>query len=309
MAISIEAIKELRERTQAGMADCKAALTESSGDMDKAIEIILKKGQAKAAKRAGRVATEGEVRAEVAAGGREAVMVEINIETDFSARNERFKAFVGHGLAAAKAAPAGAELESLSHDGKKLVDHAAEITAIIGEKITLRRCAKIAIPQGKNGFCASYIHTGGKVGVILAVETATAGAAEHAAARTFAEETAMQIAAMNPIALRREQIGEAAIAKQREIFEAQLREDPKPKPQNVWPKIIDGKVAKWFEDVCLLEQESAQHKKPIKELMAEAGKAAGGEVSIAQFVRFELGEGIEKKTEDLRAGVAELLKQ
>ena len=308
MAISIEAIKELRERTQAGMADCKSALGEAAGDMDKAIEIILKKGQAKAAKRAGRVATEGEVRAEVAAGGREAAMVEVNIETDFSARNEKFKTFVGHVLAAAKAAPAGSALEELSHGEKKLVEHANEITAVVGEKITLRRSAKVAIAAGKNGFCASYIHTGGKVGVILAIEAASAGAAENAAARTFADETAMQIAAMSPIALRRDQIDEATVAKQREIFAAQMREDPKPKPEAMWPKIIDGKIAKWFQEVVLLDQESAQHKKAIKELLAEASKAAGAELTVSAFVRFELGEGIEKKTEDLRQGVAELLK-
>jgi elongation factor Ts len=307
MAISIEAIKELRERTQAGMSDCKAALTEAAGDMDKAIEIILKKGQAKSAKRAGRVANEGEVRAEVLQGGREAAMVEVNIETDFSARNDKFKALVQRALAAAKAAPAGSALEELSYEGKKLTDDATEITAIVGEKITLRRMAKVAVGEGKQGFCSSYIHMGGKIGVILAVEAANAAAAEHAAARAFAEETCMQIAAMEPLALTREEIDAATVQKQREIFEAQMREEPKPKPEAMWPKIIDGKIAKWFQEVALLDQESAQHKKAIKDLMAEAGKAAGGEIKISRFVRFGLGEGIEKKTEDLRQGVAELL--
>src|SRR4029077_14564814 len=140
------------ERTQAGMNDCKQALTEADGDMDKAVEVILKKGLAKAAKRAGRVATEGEVRAEVFGGGREAAMVEVNIETDFSARNDKFKALVGHAREAAKAAPAGTNLEEMSHGGKKLADEANELTAVIGEKITLRRAVRIAVGKGKQGF-------------------------------------------------------------------------------------------------------------------------------------------------------------
>jgi elongation factor Ts len=307
MAISIESIKELRERTQAGMADCKSALTEAEGDMDKAVEIILKKGQAKSAKRAGRVASEGEVAAEVFGGGREAVVVEVNIETDFSARNEKFKNFVQRVVAATKAAPEGAALEELSFEGKKLVDDANEITAIIGEKITLRRSKKLAVAAGKSGFCSSYIHMGGKIGVLLALETSSDDVAAHAAVKTFAEETAMQVAAMEPLALDSSALDPALISKQREIFEAQLRDEAKPKPEAMWPKIIDGKVAKWFQEVTLVDQESAQHKKAIKELMAEAGKAAGGEVNIVAYARFALGEGIEKKTEDLREGVAELL--
>jgi elongation factor Ts len=117
----------------------------------------------------------------------------------------------------------------------------------------------------------------------------------------------MQVAAMEPLALTSAELDPALIAKQREIFEAQLREEAKPKPEAMWPKIIDGKVAKWFQEVTLVDQESAQHKKAIKELMAEAGKAAGGEVKIVDYVRFALGEGLEKKTEDLQQGVAELL--
>jgi len=307
MAISIELIKELRERTQAGMADCKAALTEAEGNMDKAVEVILKKGQAKSAKRAGRVASEGEVAAEVFGGGREAAIVEVNIETDFSARNEKFKSLVQRVLGAVKAAPEGAALEDLAFDGKKLVDDASELTAIIGEKITLRRSKRVAVPAGTSGFCASYIHMGGKIGVLLVLETSTDAVATHDAVKTFADETAMQVAAMEPLALTSAELDPALIAKQREIFEAQLRDEAKPKPEAMWPKIIDGKVAKWFQEVTLVDQESAQHKKAIKELMAEAGKAAGGELKIVAYVRFALGEGIEKKTEDLQQGVAELL--
>jgi elongation factor Ts len=307
MASSMQQIKELRERTAAGMSDCKKALEEAGGDMDKAVEIILKKGQAKSAKRAGKVASEGEVRASVLDGERRAVVVEVNIETDFSARNERFKALCDKALKAAEGAAAGSELDKLVFEGKTLAEHASEVTAVIGEKITLRRFAQVEVPRGKSGFCQSYVHMGGKIGVILAVAADSDATAKHEAARTFAEETAMQIAAMNPMVLERSQLDQATLDKQREIFEAQLREDPKPKPEAMWPKIIDGKIAAWCKEVVLLDQESAQHKKAISELGKEAGKAAGGSVELLAFVRYELGEGIEKKQEDIQAGVAELI--
>lgn len=307
-SISIQAIKELRERTQAGMGDCKKALEEAEGDMDKAVEVILKKGQAKSAKRAGNVASEGEVRCSVYDGGRRAAIVEVNTETDFSARNDQFKALVDRAIAAAEAGT-GAELAALEIAGKSLEQHATELTAVIGEKITLRRVDRLAIAAGKHGFCHSYVHMGGKIGVILSIEAETTAAATHEATKTFADETAMQIAAMSPIALRREDIGEQDIARQRGIYEAQMREDPRPKPEDVWPKIIDGKLAKWFAEVALLEQESAQHKKKVDVLRKEAAQAAGAGIAITRFVRFQLGEGLEKKKEDLQAGVAELLKR
>ncbi len=306
-SVSIQAIKELRERTSAGMSDCKKALVEAAGDMDKAVEVILKKGQAKSAKRAGKVTAEGEVRVEVFDGGRAAVVAEVNIETDFSARNDRFKSFVDTALNAAKEASVGASFGELTADGKSLDDHASELTAIIGEKVTLRRYDKLAIGENSHGFCHAYVHMGGKIGVAVQVETETPEAAAHEAVQTFADETAMQIAAMAPAALRREDIEESLVAKQREIYEAQLREDPKPKPEAIWPKIIEGKVDKWFAEVALLEQESAQHKKKIDELRKEAGQLAGAPIALTRFVRFELGEGIDKKQDDLAAGVAELL--
>lgn len=306
---SIQKIKELRERTQAGMADCKSALDEAGDDMEKAVEIILKRGQAKSAKRAGKVASEGEVRALVFDDGRTAAIAEVNIETDFSARNDKFKALCDKVLNSVKQAQPGQTLGKLIFEGKTLEEHADEVTAVIGEKITLRRYDKLTIPSGKHGLTTAYVHMGGKIGVILAIEAETTAAAAHEAVQTFAEETAMQIAAMNPVALRREDIDAAELDKQRDIFTAQLREEENPKPEKVWPKIIEGKIAKWYSDVVLLEQESAQHKKKIEELRKEAGKAAGAGIVITGFVRYELGEGIEKKKDDLQAGVAELLQQ
>jgi elongation factor Ts len=306
MAVNIQQIKELRERTSAGMGDCKKALVEAEGDMDKAVEVILKKGQAKSAKRAGKVAAEGVVVAEVF--GNTAAVIEVNIETDFSARNDKFLALVGRVTEAVKAnTDDAAELGKLVHEGKTLVEHASELTAVIGEKITLRRYATMSVPDGKEGLCHSYVHMGGKIGVAVCIEADNAAAAGHEATKTFADETAMQIAAMNPMCLTQDEVDEALVAKQREIYEAQLKQDPKPKPEAVWPKIVEGKVNAWFKEIVLLDQPSAQHKKPIKELLAEAGKAAGGTLTIAAFKRFELGEGIEKKSDDLAAGVAELL--
>lgn len=303
--VSIAQIKELRERTSAGMGDCKKALVESEGDMDKAVEIILKKGQAKSAKRAGKIAAEGAVRTEIYGGGKKAIVVEVNIETDFSARNDKFVAFTDRVVAAAKEAEEGADLGKAVHEGKTLAEHADELTAVIGEKVTLRRFAKLAVDG--SGFCHSYVHMGGKIGVILALKAENDAAAGHEAAKSFADDTCMQIAAMNPLVLKRDQLDESMVTKQREIFEAQLAEEPKPKPKEIWPKILDGKVNAWCKEVVLLDQQSAQHKDSIQKLLDKAGKDAGGKLEIAGYVRFELGEGIEKKKEDLQAGVAELI--
>ncbi|MEM1032014.1 MAG: translation elongation factor Ts [Myxococcota bacterium] len=309
-SVSIQSIKELRERTSAGMTDCKKALTEAEGDMEKAVELILKRGQAKSAKRAGKVAAEGEVRTRIIEGGRAALVVEVNIETDFSARNDKFQALLDRVVASAAAAPEGANLAALESDGKTLEAHATELTGVIGEKITLRRHARLAVGEGRSGLCHDYVHLGGRIGVIVCLETSSEDVAGHEAVRSFAEDTALQIAAMNPQYLRRDDVDASAVAKQKEIFEAQLREDPKPKPEKVWPKIIEGKVNNWFKETVLLDQDSAQHaKKSIDGLRAEAARAAGGEVTVMGFVRFELGEGIEKKEENFAADVAELLEQ
>lgn len=308
MSVSIGAIKELRERTQVGMGDCKKALEEADGNMEKAIEIILKAGKAKSARRAGRVAADGEVRAVVYDGGRRAALLEVNIETDFAARNECFRGFVDKVAAAVVSGPESASLADLVVDGRSLGDLADEVTAVLGEKIGLRRFDRLAIATGKHGFCHSYVHLGGKIGVIIAIEAGSAEAAVHPAARELADDTAMQIAAMDPMALRREDISAATVAKQEEIFTEQLRQEPKPKPEQMWPKIVEGKVSKWFAQVVLLEQESVQHKKRIDVLSEEASRAAGAALQIVGFVRYQLGEGIERKKEDITDGVAALLK-
>lgn len=310
--INAQAIKELRERTQAGMSDCKGALVEAEGDMDKAVEIILKKGLAKSAKRASAAATEGEVRAVVSADKRRATLVEVNVQTDFAARNEAFKGFVGDVLAAASKAPEGADIGQLQVGGKPIAEVATDLTARIGEKIVARRWDQVSIPAGKHGLAHAYVHLGGKIGVLLSVETATAEIAAHPEVMKFVDDTAMQIAAMGPVALRREDITDEAKAKQKEIFEAQLREDPKPKPESAWPKIIEGKFNKWFSEAVLLEQESVEAAsrglsgQTIDKLRDDTAKAAGGAVTITRFVRYERGEGIAKKEDDFAAEVAKM---
>ncbi len=315
-SISAQAIKELRERTQAGMSDCKSALVEAEGDMDKAVEIILKKGLVKSAKRAGAVASEGEVRAAVSADKRAATVVEVNIQTDFSARSEPFKEFVGKVLAVAEKAPQGSDISAQPLDGKTVADAAAELTGKIGEKIQARRWERVEV-KGAHGFASAYVHLGGKIGVVLTIETDTDAVAKHAAVTEFAEDLAMHIAATSPLVLAREHIGEEHVQKQKEIFEAQLKEDPKPKPAAAWPKIIEGKFNKWYSEVALHEQDSVVTKtnekgdtlpaEKIAKLAENAGKAAGGTVKIGHFVRFERGEGIEKaQKDDFAAEVAKM---
>lgn len=298
--ISAQAIKELRERTQAGMSDCKSALVEAEGDMEKAVEIILKKGLAKSVKKAGAVATEGEVRAAVAASKRVATIVEVNIQTDFSARNEQFKEFVGHVLAAAEAAPLGADILTQPSADGTIGDEAVALTGKIGEKISPRRWSRLAIPEGKHGLTHAYVHMGGKIGVVLALETETEAAASHPEVVKFADDTAMQIAAMNALVVRRDEVSDELTAKQKEIYQAQMREDPKLASKEAhWPKMIEGKVNKWYSEIALLEQESVVVPgNTVQQLCDAAGKAAGAKVSVVRFVRYERGEGIQKVAKD-----------
>jgi elongation factor Ts len=317
MSVTPQAIKELRERTQAGMSDCKSALVEANGDMEKAVEVILKKGLAKSVKRAGAVAAEGEVRAAVIESKHAANIVEVNIQTDFAARNDQFKAFVRDVLGAIEVAPKGAEAHTLPLAGKTIAELATDLTAKIGEKIHVRRWSRVEVPSGKHGIAHAYVHLGGKIGVILTIETGTAEAAKSAAIGELADDLAMHIAATGPVSLRRDEVTDEHKARQKDIFEAQLREDPKQKDhQERWPKILEGKFNKWFAESVLLEQESVVTKsndkgeplpaEKITVLLDKAGKALGTTVTVGSFVRFERGEGIEKAQTDFAAEVAKM---
>ncbi len=301
-------IKELRERTSAGMSDCKNALVEADGDMEKAVEVILKKGIVKAASRAGKVATEGEVATWVSADGKRGVIVEVNCQTDFVARGDDFRTFVKNVLDVASKLPAGKDVSGEKYPGSdKTVDTVRqELVGRIGENIVVRRTATLEA-KGESGLLLSYVHMGGKLGVLLAAGAPSADARSSSEFKAFAENCAMQIAAMNPIVVKKDDLVAADIDKQKEIFQAQLKEEGK--PEQAWPKIVEGKIAKWYTEVTLLGQDNVwdQGAGSIDKLRQELGKKLGGDVVVEAFVRFALGEGIEKKTEDLAAEVAKTI--
>jgi elongation factor Ts len=307
--ITASMVKELRERTQAGMSDCKNALVEAGGDMEKAVEVILKKGIVKAASRAGRVATEGEVRTHVSADGKRGTIVEVNCQTDFVARGDEFKNFVTKVLEVATGLQRGADLGAQKFPGTdKTIDQVRqEMVAKTGENTVVRRWEAVDCKE-PNGFVHSYIHAGGKLAVLIHADAPSADAAKGKLVSDFADNAAMQIAAMNPMVVRKEEISDADVQKQREIFEAQMKEEPKQPPAAAWPKILDGKINKWFTEVTLLGQQNVwdPEKGTVEAIRQEVSKAAGGEVKVQGFVRFSLGEGIEKKTDELAAEVEKL---
>ena len=304
-AISASMVKELRDRTQAGMADCKNALVESEGDMEKAVEVILKKGIVKAASRAGRIAAEGEVATWVSADGKKGVIVEINSQTDFVSRGDDFKGFVKSVLHVASKAPKESDLGTHTHpEHKKTIDEVrAELVAKTGENLVIRRWAGLEAKE-PNGFVHAYVHAGGKLAVLIHAE---APDAKNADFKAFIDNAAMQVAAMNPMVVDKSHVSKAQVDKQREIFAAQLKEEGK--PEAAWPKILDGKVAKWFTEVTLLGQDNVWDPPAgtIEKIRLELGKKLGGEVKLHGFVRFSLGEGIERTKEDLAAEVAKTI--
>jgi elongation factor Ts len=294
--VNMQQVKELRDRTQAGLNDCRSALIEASGDMDKAVDIILKKGLAKSAKRAGAVASEGEVAAAVARDRKSGVLVEVNIQTDFAARNQEFKTFVKNVVDLASTLPAETELSARPYPagGGSVEEVRQALVGKLGENITLRRWAKLS---ADSGLVHSYVHMGGKIGVLLALELGDPSKAATPAALKFADDTAMQIAAMAPVYLAMKDIADDVRAKQVEIFGAQLAEEGKPEAAR--PKIIEGKISKWAKEICLLEQMSVlETEKRIDQIRGEVAKELGCELTIASFVRYQLGEGIEKKKGD-----------
>jgi elongation factor Ts len=303
--VNMQQVKELRDRTQAGLNDCRGALVEADGDMEKAVEIILKKGLAKSAKRAGAIATEGQVAASLTADGKSGVIVEVNIQTDFAARNDDFLAFVNNVVKLAESAPADADLSVLPYPagGGTVEEVRKALVGKLGENITLRRWAKLTTT---NGLIHSYVHLGGKIGVLLAVKIGDPSAASKPALVKFVDDTAMQVAAMAPRFLKTSEVPADEKAKQSEIYQAQLAEEGK--PEKAWPKIIEGKLHKWMTEICLLEQLSVlETDKTISQLVTAVAAEVGTTVELERFVRFERGEGVEKKpAEDFAAEVMKM---
>ena len=307
MAVTAKMVKDLREMTGAGMMDCKKALTATEGDMDKAVEFLREKGLATAQKKASRIAAEGLCKTLVAADEKKAVVVEVNAETDFVAKNDKFQAFVAQVAEQAmetEAADVEAFLaETWKFDTTKTVNEAlAAQIAVIGENMNIRRFTKV---EEANGFVASYTHMGGKIGVLVDVETDVI----NDAVKEMAKNVAMQIAALNPKYTNRSEISEEFIAHEKEILLAQIMNDPKEssKPEKVIQGMINGRINKEMKEICLLDQvyvKAEDGKQSVAKYLEEVGKANGTTIKLQKFVRFETGEGLEKKNEDFAAEVA-----
>ena len=306
MAITAAMVKELREMTGAGMMDCKKALNETNGNMDEAVEYLRKNGQAKAEKKASRIAAEGLCKVLVD-GDKTAAVVEVNSETDFVAKNEEFQNFVTAVAQQAlntSAADIDAFLaENWNADASKTVkDALVEKITVIGENLTIRRFAKVV---AENGCVVTYTHGGGRIGVIVEADTAVV----NDDVKEALSNVAMQIAALNPKYVSTDEVSEEYKAHEKEILTEQIKNDPKMagKPEKVIEGAVNGRLAKELKEVCLLEQvyvKAEDGKQTVKQYMDAVAKAAGADVTIKKFVRFETGEGIEKKVDDFAAEVA-----
>ncbi len=306
MAITASMVKELREQTGAGMMDCKKALTETDGDFEKAIEFLREKGLATAQKKAGRIAAEGIVSTTIKDGDKVAAIVEVNAETDFVAKNEVFQTYVKEVVEQAADTEA-ADIEAFKAEPWALdtsvtvAEKLAAMIAKIGENMNIRRFEKIV---SEDGIVVSYIHAGGKIGVLVEAKTDN----NSDAVKEALKNVAMQIAALNPKYVSTDEVPEDYKEHEKEILMAQAKNDPKNanKPENIIEKMIAGRLNKELKEVCLLEQEyvKAENKETVAKYLEAVSKEVGTEVSLKRFIRFETGEGLEKKNEDFAAEVA-----
>ena len=303
MAFTAADVKNLREMTGVGMMDCKKALAASDGDMDKAVEWLREKGMAASAKKAGRIAAEGMAYAAVVDGM--GVVVEVNAETDFVGKNEKFVDFV-KGVAATVAANKPADLDALmacKFNGTEntVTEQQQEMVLVIGENIKVRRFAFFT-----EGVSVPYIHAGGKIGVL--VNLAVEGGVD---ATEIGKDVAMQIAALNPRFWDKSQVTQEVLDEEKKIMMVQMANDPKmaSKPEAVREKIVMGKLNKFYAENCLLQQEFVKdNTMSVEKYIASAAKALGGTVTFKDAVRFEKGEGIEKKQENFAAEIASMVK-
>ncbi|MDN5363102.1 MAG: elongation factor Ts [Eubacteriales bacterium] len=308
--ITAAMVKELRERTGAGMMDCKKALEETGGDMEKAIEYLREKGLAAAAKKAGRIAAEGLVQALVLENGRLGAMVEVNCETDFVAKTDEFRSFVMDIVRqVAEKNPADVEellnQPALTDPAKTVRDLVTEKIARIGENMSVRRFARYELAG--NGLIDAYLHMGGKIGVLVQLETERADIAGKEGFRALARDIAMQIAAARPEYIKREDVPADVVAKEKEILKAQALNEGK--PEHIAEKMVAGRLEKFFKEVCLLEQPFIKDQDMnISRLLAEKSKELGGEIKVTRFARFEMGEGLEKRKDNFAEEVAAQLK-
>ena len=307
--ITAALVKDLREKTGVGMMDCKKALAENNGDVEASIDWLRAKGISKAAKKAERAAAEGLVALEVS--GNKGAVIELNSETDFVARNADFqKAAAEYAKLALSAGDHGALLQAKAPSGAVVQDEITNLVATIGENIALRRSAKVSV---ENGVIAPYVHNKvadnlGRIGVLVAVETT----GDKAAALDIGKKVAMHIASTSPLALTEGDIDADRVAREKAVLLEQIKEDPKAqgKPQQVLDKMLEGRMRKFFEESVLLKQAFVINPDlTVEAAVKEAEKAIGAPVKVTGFVRFAVGEGVEKKADDFAAEVAAMSKQ
>lgn len=310
MAFTAADVKKLREMTSVGMMDCKKALTEADGDFDKAIEILREKGLAKAAKKAGRIAAEGMVCAKVCAECGVGGIIEVNSETDFVAKNADFQKFVSD-LAdvVIRENPVDVEALKACQMGDMTVEAALQEKVLtIGENIQIRRFAR----YDESTVNVSYTHMGGVIGVLVGLQVSE-NLKGNATVLELGKDIGMQAAAMNPSFMDKSDVDESTLAKEKEILLAQALEEnktaAKPKPEQIIHKMVDGRIGKYYEENCLLQQAFVKENKvSVEKHIAEVAKTLGGEIKLVKYVRFEKGEGIEKKVDDFAAEVASMAK-
>lgn len=307
MAFTANDVKVLREKTGVGMMECKKALTETDGDMEKAIDILREKGLAAAAKKASRIAAEGAVYAVVDDAKKVGVVVEVNAETDFAAKSEKFQEFV-RTVAAVIAENNPADVEALMAmpygDGKTVTEALQEKVLVIGENLSVRRFVRY------EGDVVAYVHGEGRIGVLVKFE-ADAAASGSEELKACGKDIAMQIAALNAPYLSEATVPAEDVAKEREITVAQIAADPKnaSKPEAIIQKMVDGRMGKFFKENCLLNQEFVKDSSMnVAQYIASEAKKVGGEMALVDFVRFEKGEGLQKREDDFAAEVAAMSK-
>jgi elongation factor Ts len=307
--ITAALVKDLREKTGVGMMDCKKALAETKGDLEAAVDWLRAKGLSKAAKKADRAAAEGIVA--VASDGAQAAVIELNSETDFVARNADFQKAAGEFAKLALKAADHEALLNASHGGGKVSDTVTNLIATIGENITLRRSVKLGVG---NGVIASYVHAKvegadnlGRIAVLVALESA----GDKGKLEAFGKKVAMHIASANPLALNESDIPADRVEREKAVLLDQIKEDPKAqgKPQQVLDKMLEGRMRKFFEESVLVKQTFIMNPdQTVEAAVKDAEKEAGAPVKIAGFVRFAVGEGVEKKADNFAAEVAAMSK-
>ena len=307
--ITAALVKELRDITGAGMMACKKALTETAGDMDKAVEFLREQGLAGAEKKAGRIAAEGVSFTKISEDGKSGVVVEVNAETDFVAKNEKFQNFVKE-VAAQALKTSAQDTESFLQEkwdldpSKTVSEQLSATISVIGENMNIRRFTKIT---EENGFVQDYIHSGGRIGVLLQVKSSVV----NDTIKEMAKNLAMQIAALNPKYITRAEVDQEYLKNEKEILLAAAKNEKPNAPEKVLLCMVEGRLNKELQEVCLVDQvyvRAEDGKQKVGQYIESVAKAQNAEISLVRFVRFETGEGLEKKNEDFAAEVAAQIK-